>query len=286
MLSHSMRRDVMKLKLFKNITKIITLFSYSAILSTGLAMEQSENVIEEQRIRSYFQEDASVIREALESIAQAELHFFWTTGLELDALKVDYGANLKVNIGGAKYAEKFPLYVELLLMNSPAHLIVKFVCDEMTRNSNNEWIITLQKKYTNRFQILDIQDVVKNVIQPMPDKKDLLLTLFQNATKGNPAIASDVYRLIGMVYGSNPTPEKVQDTQYTYCDVDTFCFGMTQPNQMIGGRGHTDLVKVLFVHDLTIDAPVYIGRQHGKHTGNDLIKLWIRDLNQYKNFCY
>ncbi|MGV8948298.1 MAG: hypothetical protein ACOH2E_02875 [Candidatus Paracaedibacter sp.] len=280
----------MKVFLFKNTIKFIVIFSYIAVLSVSFAMDQLES--EEQRIRSYFQEDAIVIQQALEPVSQAELHFFWTTGRELDDLKSEYGANFQVNIGGAKYGEKFPLYVELLLENSPAHLTVKFVCDEMTRNSNRNWIITLQKRYFNRFQVLDSRDVIENILKALPDQKELLLTLFQNATKGNPAISSDCYRIVGLLYGSNSAPENVQDTQYIYCDVDTFCFGMSQPNQMIEGRGHTDLVKALFVKLCPpIEMPVYIGRRddghaEGRPAGNSLLKFRIRDLEQYKSFCY
>lgn len=279
-------RYIIKINLFKNTIKFVGFISYSAFLSAGFAMQEAVVAEDGELIRSYFQEDAPVIQQALKSVSQAELHFYWTTGRELDALKSQYGADFQVHVGGAKYAEKFPLYVELLLENSPTHLIVKFVCDEMTRNSNKGWITTLQERYLNRFQVLDIGDVVENILKALPDQKELLITLFQNATKGNPAISSDSYRMVGLVYGSNTALENVQDTQYTYCDLDTFCFGMSQPNQIMG-RGHTDLVKALFVKLCPPnEMPVYIGRQDDGHGGNDLLKLRIQDLKQYKSFCY
>jgi|GEM_PF-3420852 len=309
----------MKMNLLKKTIKFAIFFSYSAFLSAGFAMQEAEiEGKDKQPVRSYFQEDALVIQDALKSVRYAELHFFWTTGRELDALKADYGANFKVDIGGKNYGEIFPLYVGFLLETSPAHLTVKFVCDEMTRNSNNGWISTLQDQYMERFQILDIATVVENLLKALPGQEDSLLTLFQNATKGNPVLGSDPYRLIGLVYGGNPMPENVQDTQYTYCDIDTFCFGMSQPNQefkkyydyeewqfkegIVEVNGHTNLIKALFcpmrmkkapVKEsfftepcLTIDTPVYIGRKDDGNRSNNLIKLRIRDLEKYKGFCY
>jgi hypothetical protein len=313
----------MKISLFSKTAKISFLLVVSAFLSNSLAMEIEGDVgldAEIGRVKSYFQENALVIKLALEHVSSAELHFFWTTGRQPEAMKAEYGANFQVDIGGSRFGQKFPIYVGFLLEYSPAHLVIKLTCDELTRESNKEWMTLLQAEHPNRFQVLDIRNVRDNILLALPEQWETLQTVFQNATKGNPAIGSDIYRLIALVYGSNPIPPGVQNTQYTYCDVDTFCFGMSQPNQktrryfdfeaqeikykLMEENGHTNLVKALFCPmqmqqapikkslffvepTLTVDTPVYIGRKdHDGGNSNNLIKLRIRDLQAYKSFCF
>lgn len=297
---------------------------YSVLTSNSYAMNELVNELEpEYLIHTYFKTDATVIDKALTQFDKAELHFFWTTGRNPEILKTEYGASLDVLVGGTSYGSKFPLYLGFLLENSPSKLMIKFVCDTMTFNSNKDWIIDLEKQYSTRFQILEFEKIAENMLINLPQTEKTLQDALKNGTQGNPAIASDVYRLIGMIYGkeSNAIDEReIQNTQYTYCDIDTFCAGMSTDNKMsvmyfdiekeelaveiVDGVGHTNLMNALFCplqipkdiktkHNfiweepiLNLKSPFYIGRKQieGKK-GNNLIKLRVQTLSDFEQFC-
>jgi hypothetical protein len=263
----------------------------------------------------HFQEDAAVIKESLSHVLAAELHFYWTSGRE-DMRKEDLQP---VHVGGAHYGDIFHQYVAALLSNSPDHLKVKFVCDTATQRSNQKWISFLQDQYDQRFECLPVAGIKVSLLGAFPEQKELIELIFKNATGGNPAIPSDTYRLIGMVYGRNLEPEEVYQTQYTYCDIDTFCAGMDVPNEetqryydygscslknkLVAANGHTNLIRALFskptwkevkpvkesffrdpIHDPS--TTFYLGK-HLDNDGNsnDLIKIQIKNLSSYKGFC-
>ena len=264
----------------------------------------------------YFKEDAEIIKQCLSTQKQAELHFFWTTGRDPSMVKPEYGASQQVDIGGAKYAgQKFLRYVDELLAYSPNSLNIKFVCDTLTLQSNHAGISNLQDKYPKRFEILDVSNIHDNLLKAFPNEKEYINVVFQNATCGNPAITSDIYRLVGMIYGREVDPAAVLQTQYTYCDIDAFCSGMDTLNQamqkyldfesysfkekLVDIDGYTNLLKALFAPP-TIKPPLqkksifmefdpsttfYLGRKKEESNGNDLIKLCIISLDTYKNFC-
>jgi hypothetical protein len=274
----------------------------------GGPLQASFNEEEFKKIKSYFEKDAEVINKSLQNFKTAELHFFWTTGYMVDS-ENEYGVNLDIKIGGKTYAPLFPDYLGLLLKNSPNKLNIKFVCDPMTRDSN-EWITKLHKTYETRFQILDSEDVLNNLLKAFPKHAEIITVIFLNATQGNPAIPSDFYRLIGMLYGSGLDLIELEKILFTYCDVDTFCYGMSCPNEEMGFSfvdeeikqiskkvdGHTNLIKALFAplnpekrktqflgnEPLDPKETFYIGK---RHTGSSIIKLWVKELKQYEKIC-
>ncbi|MDP1723165.1 MAG: hypothetical protein Q8L85_00485 [Alphaproteobacteria bacterium] len=219
-----------------------------------------------------FDIDKNLIDDCLNQIKQAELHFFWTTGRTLSDNN-NYQPNTQVDVGGSKYGKKFFSYVDKLLEVSPSHLKVKLVADDLTIKSNENYITGLLDKYGNRFEILHINKVQDNLFTKFSSEEQKLKCLFKNATQGSPVIASDIYRIIGMAYGQNHESE-INQTQYTYCDIDAFCYGME-------ALLHRDLIKSLF--SSVVQEPFYFGRSR---TNNDLIKLCISNIKSYEDFCY
>ncbi|MDP3531746.1 MAG: hypothetical protein Q8S31_00435 [Alphaproteobacteria bacterium] len=218
-----------------------------------------------------FDIDKNLIDDCLNQIKQAELHFFWTTGRTLSDNN-NYQPNTQVDVGGSKYGKKFFSYVDKLLEVSPSHLKVKLVADDLTIKSNENYITGLLGKYGNRFEILHINKVQDNLFTKFSSEEQKLKCLFKNATQGSPVIASDIYRIIGMAYGQNHESE-INQTQYTYCDIDAFCYGME-------ALSHRDLIKSLF--SSVVQEPFYFGRSR---TNNDLIKLCISNIKSYEEFC-
>ncbi|MBL9029880.1 MAG: hypothetical protein JNK42_05385 [Caedimonas sp.] len=220
-----------------------------------------------------FEKNKLLIHDCLSSLKEAELHFFWTTG-RIISDNLEYQPDTKVDIGGSKYGNKFFPYVEKLLENSPHTLKVKFVCDTMTQTHNRSHFKELENKYGIRFEILPIERVQENILKSFPaaHQQQKINTLFKNATQGSPVIASDVYRIIGMVYGHTQSADVAQ-IQYTYCDVDEFCYGMEH-------RDNEKFIEALF--RTNTKSPFYFGRSP---TNNDIIKLQITDITSYKEFC-
>lgn len=223
-----------------------------------------------------FEKNKLLIHDCLSSLKEAELHFFWTTGRTISD-NLEYQPDTKVDIGGSKYGNKFFPYVGKLLESSPDTLKVKFVCDTMTQTYNQSQIKQLENKYGIRFEILPIERVQENILKSFPTahQQQRINTLFKNATQGSPVIASDVYRIIGMVYGHNQSADVAQ-IQYTYCDVDEFCYGM----ERIGHQENERFIEALF--RTNTKSPFYFGRSP---TNNDIIKLQITDITSYKQFC-
>ncbi len=248
-----------------------------------------------------------IIEQCLNAVNHAELHFFWTTGYQVGDLDTKFGANGRVMIGGSQCSENFQQYLDFLLANSPDKLTIKLVADRMTVSSNT-WLSELCAKHNGRLQILPIEGVVINLASAFGEKWGFLEIIFQNAIRGNPAIASDLYRLVGMLYGSNPNPDQslVMNTQYTYCDVDTFCFGMKCKQRfeqkmalkkLLGIEGTYTLKRVGENND---DGFGFIralfskmeplakikGLSFGKRqNGSSLIKFNIQELSVYEAFC-
>ena len=222
---------------------------------------------------AHFEEDKVLIHGYLSKVKEAELHFFWTTGRTLSD-NPDYHPNTKVDIGGSEYGQKFFPYVDKFLENSPNNLKIKLVCDTMTVKSNEAEIIKLHHKYGNRFEILPIEKVQKNLLKTFSsDSQTKKINLvFKNATQGSPVLTSDIYRVIGMIYGQGH-PSNISQTQYTYCDIDAFCYGMENSS-------HAQLIEALF-NPIT-KTPFYFGMSNNN---NDLIKLHVTDMQPYKDFC-
>jgi len=216
-----------------------------------------------------------IIHQCLADVKKAELHFFWTTGRTLSKNN-DYNPDTHVNVGGVEYGQDFFPCVDSLLKNSPNHLKINFVCDSLTYDSYKVSIFVLKQRYKERFEILDINDVTKHLLQNFPTFNDKINTVFKNATQGNPVLASDIYRIIGMIYGK-PMPLDLDHAQHTYCDVDTFCHGMQHKTQ----KHHIKLIESLFQKP-SLKEKFYFGR---RINNNDLIKISIDDLSSYKEFC-
>ncbi len=219
-----------------------------------------------------FKQSEPDIKNHLDTVDNAQLHFFWTTGRTISD-NPDYQQNKEVEVGGAKYGQKFFAYLQEILEHSPDKLKINFVCDTLTKNSNSEAINLLQNKHGKRFNLLSIESVHANLLQNFSQdyQKAKINILFKNATQGNPVIASDVYRIF-MIYGQND-PASIATALHAYCDVDAFCYGMELSY-------YQDLIKALFK---PVDkSPFYFGRSQNN---NDVIKICVKDLNSYNNFC-
>ena len=244
---------------------------------TSSSQSESNDPVSAQ-VLSNFRQNKSLIENHLASVEEAQLHFFWTRGYTFSD-NPNYHPHKTVNIGGTEYKDKFFSYVDQLLHNSPHKLIVKLVLDDMTMASNKSSIEQLQNLYTNRFQITFIDNVEKKILNHFTDSAQTtkkINAIFKNATAGIPVLASDIYRVVGMMYGHNQSfdPNKVL---YTYSDVDAFCFGMETEHQ-----SNKDLIKSLFASELDTNSGFYFGR---KYTNNDIIKIKIQKETDYKEFC-
>jgi hypothetical protein len=220
-----------------------------------------------------FTADAPLIHQYLDGLQESELHFFWTTGRTLSDNPA-YDPDRSVEIGGPGYGERFFTNVDLLLKNSPAHLKVKFIGDELTFAANSERFSEVSRKYSDRFMLIRVEEVEDNLLQVFtaPDQQEKIKAIFKNATQGNPVSASDIYRVIGMMYAQNSEPS-VDRKQYTYVDIDTFCHGVEHVD-------HSKLIRALF--EYIPKEPFYFGKTE---RSNDLIKISIFDTNKFKEFC-
>ncbi len=82
----------------------------------------------------------------------------------------------------------------------------------------------------------NIGEISRRLQAKYPEFKDTIDLLFLNATQGNPAIPSDVYRLIGALGAYDRAPQKYH---VVYCNVDTLALEI--------GRENTEaLFKVLW----------------------------------------
>lgn len=263
----------MKLNAFK---KILTL---GLLLETGLVQYAHSSELTTQdnlsieAVKRNFEDSKTLIHECLEDAKDVQLHFFWTTGKTLSD-NPTYNPVTQVNVGGASYGHKFFPCVRELLHNSPEKLKIKFVCDQMTLNSNLEHIQSLQSMFGDRFAVLSIDNVISNILKTFNsgDQAETLEPYFKNATHGTPVLASDVYRIIGMIYGQENF-EVAAGTMRTYSDIDVFCYAMEHGY-------HVTLLESMFRFRNT--SPFYFGR---KNNNNDIIKICIQDLAPYKQLC-
>lgn len=232
-----------------------------------------------QQAFEHFDEDAELIREYLKDI-KAELHFYWTTGRTLDTNKtIEYGADINVEIGGLKYGRKFIPYITKLLEVSPNTLGIRLVLDWDTFSAYEEQLNALEEKYNDRFKLIFVHEVHLRLLSAFPNNKEKINMVFKNAMEGLPVIPSDIYRLIGMLFGQycpNLLLTKAEK-QCTYCDVDLFCWNMEQDS-------HQSLIKALF--QPANKDPFYVGVMV-QFINNDLIKLRIAKggLEPYKKYC-
>jgi hypothetical protein len=257
----------------------------------------------------------SLLQQSLRHVKTAELHFFWASG-RMESYP-QFGGPSTVDVGGSKYKDKFPVYVKTLLDNAPDSLRIKFVCDQLTYDTNKIWLEDLCGQYGDKFEILEISQTKDKLIQRYPNQKHLLDVIFLNAMQGNPVIPSDIYRLVGMVWGHDFPLEKLLEAQFTYCDIDTFCFGMestehiSQPDtdlclprdyessdedekkgsdqseQKIQKNpdplGYECLIKALFCEaGPSSNELFYLARPR---RANDIIKLRVRNPDAYDEFC-
>ncbi|MCA0369749.1 MAG: hypothetical protein LCH26_01420 [Proteobacteria bacterium] len=187
---------------------------------------------------SHFDGGAPAFASHLAHTHDATLDFFWTTGVT-QSDNPSYAPDAHVHVGGTPaYGAKFFPYVASLLEHTPAHLRVRFVCDGRTQEANRQALDEVSGAFGTRFEVINIQDVVARLHDVFPEKQEVLGAVFDNATRGNPAIASDIYRLIGMYFGHAPADLRAP-IQRTYCDVDTFIHGMD-------ASGYEKLIEALF----------------------------------------
>lgn len=253
------------------------LLSLLAIVSCNFGVWASETAMDvtmpNPKAFGHFLDDKKLITDCLGATNDAQLHFYWTTGRTLSD-NLSYQPMTQVSIGGERYGKKFFPYVEALLKHSPDKLSIKFICDTTTIESNQTHIQSLKSQYGNRFELLPVEGVIENLLKEFSTKEQVykINVFFRNATQGSPVLASDVYRIIGMIYGQGHQVG-LKGALRTYCDIDAFCYGMETEN-------HVDLIESLFRY--VPKSPFYFGRSH---KNNDVIKICIEDLFLYRELC-
>lgn len=237
-----------------------------------------------------------------------ELHFYWTFGREVE--------NIPVRIGGEAYYERFTRYVDKLLEVAPSLLTVVLALDELTLRANQSWIEAVQAKYPNRLEVCFVSDAQEKLEDAFPGYKATIHQVFANASRGNPVIASDIYRLLCMVDAA-----KADSTIFTYSDVDTFVYGCDTPNSEVQKRpqfdfqtmkvsfveevveipGHSNLMTALFqepnfdsrklksgfFQERDPNTSFFLCRPMERETGyknNDIVKFKVNTVGRYKYF--
>lgn len=221
-----------------------------------------------------------------------EIHFFWTTGRPYNLLKEEYGADRVVNMGGTKWAEKFNSYIIDFLYCTPECVTVVFVCDRLTSESNAPLFNLLSSKFDNRFQLTLWETLTTKIYEKLPQHATTLKLFFDQGFYGNPAIASDVNRLIGIPLVCDDTGIPFDKTMWTYTDVDTFCYALEHEKiddyltallkTQLGSfsykaRGKNDVVKFGFK-----DREIYndhVGKVVKKLIKNYTFRLENRDIH-------
>lgn len=199
-----------------------------------------------------------------------ELHFFWTKGQQLSLSELEAK---KVTIGGdaSNEASFFDALEQELQRNDDFDVVM--VCDDPTEISNKDKFAVLKQKYKSRFSVRKIDVVVRNLLNVFAGREFILGKIFQNATGGNPVIASDFYRIIGLLFGGD-YPFTTERRLFAYCDVDLFAHRTAQvmdslrkPFNNVKEKGHGQ-------------------NWYGIHAdNNDLIKHFIIDRREHFSFC-
>lgn len=269
----------MKKCIYKIISPVISALFFSTVaISSDIAEDPNRP---SQSTLQKMEEHGKLIHECLEPVEKAELHLYWTTGYTLSD-NLDYMPDTQVNVGGLKYAQKiFPLLHKLLDI-SPKHLEVKFVLDPMTFQFNAPQINEIHASHGERFKVVMIDDVWAKLKKHFNDPLNMqsIDRVFQNGTRGKSVLTSDIYRVIGPLFGYD-LPSDVFKTLFTYVDVDAFCGGMASSgdylNQMI-----TALFYPVTKEAAAPDFRFYFGRNINN---SDLIKIRVKDVEAYSQFC-
>ncbi|OJW52575.1 MAG: hypothetical protein BGO67_06470 [Alphaproteobacteria bacterium 41-28] len=228
------------------------------------------------KVKATFQDNKGLIEGWFSDVTESQIHFYWTLGRKASDLPKEGETKFQVHVGGKKYSETFPLYLKTLLEETPSNLTVKFICDPITYNSNSIWLKDLEEHFGGRFKTVYVADIIENIVSNLPEKEDIIRSIFRNAEGGNPAIASDLYRLLGMIYGHSFDPTELKSKRLVYCDEDTFAYGLEHKDSV-------QLLAALFQKlSLGQEKPFMIGRRRGS---NDVVKLEVSDLESYKLFC-
>ena len=145
-----------------------------------------------------------------------EIHFFWTTGRPYDWLKDEHEADRTVNIGGNRWSRKFQSYIQEFLKFVPQKVNISFTCDQLTAKSNATLFNSLSSNFGKRFQLRSWESLTTKIYAEFPEHKLTLKRFFDQGFCGNPAISSDVYRLVGMpiAYGEEDT--RFDKTMWVY----------------------------------------------------------------------
>lgn len=198
---------------------------------------------------------------------RTEIHLFWTTGKPYDLLSDEYGAGRVVNIGGANWGKKFGSYIRDFLSIVPKNISVIFICDQLTDESNKPTFDFLGFNFGDRFQLKRWEQVTKDVYAKLPHHESNLKPFFEQGLCGNPAIASDVYRLVCMPLFNDEVKISFEKIMWTYTDVDTFCYAME--NDRV-----SDYIKSIIE---TKEGSFF----YKPSSNNDVIKLGFKDIESY-----
>ena len=160
----------------------------------------------------------SQIEDWTKDVPQAFIHFYWSVGRLPEMVPEDQRGPILIG-GWPKYADIFFGSVAEFLNFVPDKVSVVMTCDQWTYETNKAGFDDLQKKFNARFSIQFVDAMVEGFKKAHPLYEKTLETVFQNACCGNPAIASDIYRLL-LKSLHRGAPE---GCILAYSDIDTFC---------------------------------------------------------------
>lgn len=210
------------------------------------------------------------LNQYVDNLDSAQLHFFWTTGRSVSDNE-EFEPIRRVAIGGSAYEEIFFTKVTELLTHSPDTVSVVLVCDDLTKAANSEQLQKLSALFDKRFIVVPIAVVIDNLLSNFSQHGATIEKVFANATRGDPVLASDIYRLVGMPFIQQGVLfEGLR--QYTYVDIDTFCHGMEKDPK--------SLFRALF-EPLETDTHDIAKRE----SNNDVIKITIKDIASFRKLC-
>ncbi len=226
-----------------------------------------------------------------EQSVKRELHIFWTSGVS-DSSSA-YIEDRSFPIGGQNIAYLVPFAIESLL-DERNDFILRIIVDDLVlaAKENHEILVKLPLKFPGRIQITKIDELKKNLTTMLislgiedeyPGSLALLNKLLEQATKGNPSIASDIYRIFGVYYGYPRNTDSLDKKIISYGDIIV-------KNILISEQSKLEFINNLFQDSMEEKLLFYVHGYHGlpaTEIMNDVLKVEFSQPEQYRNFfCY
>ena len=208
-----------RIKFMKLFLRCIPFFSLLMCISDAISSPRSKNAVQD-----FFKK----CTEDNIDYNPITLNLFWTTGYQCAinvghfVLHSAHHPVPKVLCGGSEYGSKIFPMLSLFLSCAPDFLQVHFYVDPFTLFSNHKDFKSLQALYKN-FKVQDFSHWTSLIIKKTCElgfcssaELSRIQRILQNGTHFSPVIASDVFRVLGVLQGS-------LNSVWAYCDIDTFC---------------------------------------------------------------